>query len=88
MSWTGEAQFAFLLSDAAPPPPETCDLPAYAPDLNPVEALWGNLKGTEPRPVALEFDADRAVRAAGPACSTRMVVDDEVKQGRPRIEWQ
>ena len=22
-------------------------LPAYAPDLNPVEALWGNLKGTE-----------------------------------------
>ena len=22
-------------------------LPAYAPELNPVEALWGNLKGTE-----------------------------------------
>jgi transposase len=22
-------------------------LPAYAPDLNPVEGLWGNLKGTE-----------------------------------------
>lgn len=22
-------------------------LPAYAPDLNPVEALWGNLKGSE-----------------------------------------
>jgi transposase len=22
-------------------------LPAYAPDLNPVEALWGNIKGTE-----------------------------------------
>ena len=22
-------------------------LPAYAPDLNPVELLWGNLKGTE-----------------------------------------
>ena len=22
-------------------------LPAYAPELNPVEALWGNVKGTE-----------------------------------------
>ena len=22
-------------------------LPGYAPDLNPVEGLWGNLKGTE-----------------------------------------
>jgi transposase len=22
-------------------------LPAHSPDLNPVEALWGNLKGTE-----------------------------------------
>ena len=22
-------------------------LPAYAPELNPVEALWGNLKGQE-----------------------------------------
>ena len=22
-------------------------LPAYAPDLNPVEGLWGNIKGTE-----------------------------------------
>jgi transposase len=25
-------------------------MPAYAPDLNPVEALWSNLKGRDDRP--------------------------------------
>ena len=43
-------------------------LPAYAPDLNPVEALWGNLKGTELANLCVdtiaetEYHARRGVR--------------------------
>jgi DDE superfamily endonuclease len=41
-------------------------LPAYAPDLNPVEALWANLKGTELAnlcvPVRRDHTTDRVHR--------------------------
>lgn len=38
-------------------------LPAYAPELNPVEALWANLKGTELANLDAET-LDQTVRAA------------------------
>ena len=43
-------------------------LPSYAPDLNPVEGLWGNLKGTELADLCVdtiaetEYNARRGVR--------------------------
>jgi transposase len=43
-------------------------LPAYAPDLNPIEGLWGNLKGTELANLCVdtisetEYHARRGVR--------------------------
>lgn len=38
-------------------------LPAYAPELNPVETLWSNLKGTELAPLCPDT-IDQAITAA------------------------
>jgi putative transposase len=41
-------------------------LPAYAPELNPVEALWGNLKGSELANLAVDTIAEtESVARAG-----------------------